>query len=125
MMPLARGFATAPDSSIWFGCAESDSSARNGFRLALRVRVDDLALGSLLEGHRQVVLRARLDQRRGELVERSLTELVVVVVDLARALGGDDHERIARVDLIEKLIDAGMDHCPAMVAGVPRWSATM
>src|SRR4029077_4138303 len=60
--------------------------------LLLGVRVDDLALGSLLEGHRQVVLRARLDQRRRKLVERPLTELVVVVVDLPRALGGDDHE---------------------------------
>src|SRR3954447_17135664 len=54
--------------------------------LALGVLVDDLALGGLLEGHRQVVLRARLDQRRRELVERPLTELVVVVVDLPRAL---------------------------------------
>src|SRR4051812_21576570 len=93
--------------------------------LLLAVVVDDLALGGLLEGHRQVVLRARLDQRRRELVERPLTELVVVVVDLARALGRDDHERIARVDLIEKLIDAGMDHGRDMVAGVPRCPATI
>src|SRR5690348_5123571 len=89
------------------------------------VLVDDLALGSLFERHRQIVLGARLDQRRRKLVERPLTELVVVVVDLARALGGDDHERIARVDLTEKLIDAGMNHGRAMVAGVPRWSATI
>src|SRR4051794_23880196 len=89
------------------------------------VLVDDLALGSLFEGHRQVVLRARLDQRRRELVERPLTELVVVVVDLTRALGGDDHERIARVDLIEQLIDAGMNHGRTMVAGVSSSSATI
>ena len=76
----------------------------------------DLALGDLFEGHRQVVLRARPDQRRRELVERALAELVVVVVDLPRALGGDDHERVARVDLVEQLIDAGMDHGRAMVA---------
>ena len=37
-------------------------------RLAL-VLVLDLALGDLLEGHGQVVLRARLDQRRRGLVE--------------------------------------------------------
>src|SRR5581483_11723880 len=80
------------------------------------VLVDDLALGGLLERHRQVVLRARLDQRRRELVERPLTELVVVVVDLPRALGGDDHERVARVDLVHQFVDAGMDHGRAMVA---------
>src|SRR3982750_4874815 len=84
--------------------------------LLLRVLVDDLALGGLLEGHRQVILRARLDQRRRELVERPLTELVVVVVDLPRALGGDDDQRGTRVDLCHDLVDAGMDHCGAMVA---------
>src|SRR5471030_3193797 len=97
----------------------------------LLVLVDDFALGDLFEGHRQVVLRARLDQRWRELVERTLTELVVVVVDLPRALCGDDHERVARVDLGHQLIDAGVDHCRAMVAAAsslramiaPRWSA--
>src|SRR6478609_4861708 len=89
------------------------------------VLVDDLALGGLLEGHRQVVLRARLDQRRRELVERPLTELVVVVVDLPRALGGDDHECVPGVHLAEKLVDAGMDHGRAMVAAAPRCSATI
>src|SRR3954471_14429375 len=84
--------------------------------LLLAVVVDDLALGGLLEGHRQVVLRARLDQRRRELVERPLTELVVIVVDLARALGRDDHEGVARVDLIHEFVDAGMDHGRGMVA---------
>src|SRR3954451_18140269 len=93
----------------WRGCAER-------VLLALRVLVDDLALGSLLQGHRQVVLRARLDQRRRELVERALTELVVVVVDLPRALGGDDDQCVARVDLVHELVDAGVDHCRAMVA---------
>src|SRR6266849_2146683 len=79
--------------------------------LLLAVGVLELALGDLLESHRQVVLRARLDERRrGVLEAHALTELVVVVVDLAGTLGGDDHERIARVDVLEQLIDAGMDH---------------
>src|SRR5437764_15357139 len=78
------------------------------------VVVLDLALGRFLEGHRQVVLRARLDERR-QLVERALAELVVVVVDLARALGSDDHERVARVDVVEQLVDSGMDHGRLMV----------
>src|SRR3954463_977604 len=93
--------------------------------LLLAVVVDDLALGGLLEGHRQVVLRARLDQRRRELVERPLTELVVVVVDLARALRRDDHECVTRVDLVQELVDAGMDHGRTIVAAAARWSATI
>src|SRR3954470_14617188 len=91
----------------------------------LLVFVDDLALGDLFEGHRQVVLRARLDQRRGELVERALTELVVVVVDLPRALGGDDDQRVARVDLVHQFVDAGMNHCAAMVAARSNSCVTM
>ena len=68
---------------------------------------------------RQVVLRARADERRRELVEGALAELVVVVVDLPRALGGDDHERVARVHLVEQLVDAGMNHRarPSVAAG--------
>src|SRR5216684_9382202 len=81
---------------------------RWGLELLLAVGVLELALGDLLESHRQVVLRARLDERRrGVLEAHALTELVVVVVDLAGTLGGDDHERIARVDVLEQLIDAG------------------
>src|SRR4051794_27274707 len=89
------------------------------------VLVDDLALGDFFEGHRQIILRARLDQRRRELVERPLTELVVVVVDLARALGRDDHEGVARVDLIHEFIDAGMDHGRGMVAVAANSRATI
>jgi len=62
----------------------------------LLVGVVDLALGELFEGHRQIVLRARLDERRKELVERALAKLVVVVVDLPGPLGRDDHDRVAR-----------------------------
>src|SRR5439155_24796448 len=101
------------------------SLRRSKCDLLLRVVVDDLALGGLLEGHRQVILRAGLDQRRRELVERALAELVVVVVDLPRALGGDDHERIARVDLVQQLVDAGMNHGCAMVAAPSKHCATI
>ena len=87
---------------------------------SLAVVVLDLALGDLLQGHGQVVLRARLDERRRGLFEaHALAELVVVVVDLPRALGGDDHERVARVDPtvvgVEQFVDAWMDHGRAMV----------
>src|SRR5215510_10701882 len=63
---------------------------RGSLRAALGL---DLALGDLLERDREVVLRARLDERRREVVEGAFAQLMVVVVDLAGALGCDDHER--------------------------------
>src|SRR3954464_1807425 len=82
----------------------------------LLVLVLELALCDFLEGHRQVVLRARLHQRRRRGFEAdALTELGVVVVDLASPLGGHDDERVARVDVVEELIDAWMDHGRLMV----------
>jgi hypothetical protein len=52
----------------------------------LPVMVLQLALGDLLQGNREVVLGARVDHRRRELVKRAFAEVVVVRVDLARAL---------------------------------------
>src|SRR3954451_22845497 len=74
---------------------------------AAAVAVPDLAARDLLEGDRQVVLGARVDHRGRELLERSLAEVVVVRVDLPRALGGDDHTRVRRVDVLQQLVDAG------------------
>src|SRR5215203_5950268 len=79
-----------------------------GRRLA--VVVLDLARGHFLERDRQVVLRARLDHRRRELVERALAEVVVVRVDLARALRGHEHGGVVRVHVLEQDVDAGADH---------------
>src|SRR4029079_9530914 len=70
----------------------------------------ELALGDLLEGHRQEVLGAGLDERGCEALEAALAELVVVVVDLARALGGGDHERVLGVRVLEQDVDLGVDH---------------
>src|SRR5215213_2252446 len=90
----------------------------------LGVLVLELALGDLFEGHGEVVLRTGLDERRRCLLEsNSLTQLVVVVVDLASPLGRDDHDRVARVDVVEELIDAGMNHGPLMVPAV--WSSRL
>src|SRR5919197_2962805 len=98
--------------------------ATPGFCLLFRVGVLQLALGSLLEGHGEVVLRARLDERRRGLLEAdALSELVVVIVDLASPLGGDDHERVARVDVLEQLIDARMNHGAMLPAAFSsRWT---
>src|SRR5205807_10332865 len=54
---------------------------------------------------------ARSHERRRRLLEADpLTELVVIVVDLASTLGGDDYKRVAGIDVLEQLIDAWMDH---------------
>src|SRR3954467_712198 len=70
----------------------------------------DLAARDFLEGGRQVVLRARVHHRGRELLEGALAEVVVVAVDLARALGGDDHAGIRRVDVLEQAGYAGRNH---------------
>src|SRR5215207_5367071 len=73
----------------------------------LPVAVLDLSAGSLLERDRQVVLRRGLDHRRRELLEGALSEVVVVGVDLARPLGGDDHACVWGVDVLQQAVDAG------------------
>src|SRR5215210_7799875 len=79
-------------------------------RCPLPVLVLDLARGDFLERDRQVVLRAGVHHRWRELVERSLAEVVVVGVDLARALCRHEHGGVVRVDVLEERVDAGVDH---------------
>src|ERR1700688_2516155 len=55
-----------PTSSPWRAPPREPSL---GTVCSALVVVGDLALGDLFEGHGQVVLRARADQRRRELVE--------------------------------------------------------
>src|SRR4051794_20695120 len=77
---------------------------------SLPVAVLQLPGRDLLEGDREVVLGPGVDHRRRELVEGSLAEVVVVRVDLPRALGSDDHARVVRVDVVEQAVDARRDH---------------
>src|SRR5438477_10667574 len=81
-----------------------------------RVLVLEHALGDFLQGHGQVVLRPALDERRQVVAEGALAELVVVVVDLPGALRRHDHERVARVHVLQQVVDAGFDHRRGMVA---------
>src|SRR5688572_15548170 len=74
------------------------------------VAVLQLAVRRLLEGDRQVVLRPGVDHRGRELLEGALAEVVVVAVDLTRALGGDDHAGVGGVDVLEQAVDARRDH---------------
>src|SRR6185312_7625384 len=96
------------------GCSPNGGTPGFPYDLLL-IGVLDLALRNLFERHRQVVLRTRLDERGQELVERAFAELVVVVVDLPGALRGHDHERVARVHVVQQFVDAGMDHGSRMV----------
>src|SRR5437763_10003100 len=86
-----------------------------GYRLGA-VPVLELAGCDLFEGDLQVVLRPRLDHRRGVLVKRALAEVVVVGVDLAGALGGDENARVMGVDALQKGVQARLDHSRHMVA---------
>src|SRR3954451_20385157 len=74
------------------------------------VTVLDLVCGDLLERDLEVVLRLRVHHRRRILVEGPLPEVVVVRVDLTGALRSDDHARVVRVDTLQQLVQAGLDH---------------
>src|SRR5919201_3591202 len=72
----------------------------------------DLALGDLLEGDGERLGPQALHQGRDEL-PAAFAKLAVVGVDLAGPLGGQDHQRIPRVDLVQQLVDLGLDHVKA------------
>src|SRR3954463_7772947 len=74
------------------------------------VPVSHLAGRDFLERDRQVVLGGCVDHRRRELLEGALAEVVGVAVDLTRALGGDDHAGIRRVDVLQQAVYAGRNH---------------
>src|SRR3954454_15017706 len=81
------------------------------------VAVLDLVGGDLLERDLEVVLRLGVHHRRRVLVERPLAEVVVVRVDLTRPLGRHEHARVVRVDAVQQLIQAGLDHSVAPSEG--------
>src|SRR5215210_8796472 len=90
------------------------------------VAVADLAGRDLVERDLQVVLRGRLDHGRDVLLERALSQALVVRVDLARPLGGDEDGGVVRVDLAlsEQLVEAGLDQGRAPFPGRPQTLAT-
>src|SRR5690242_20784505 len=88
--------------------AEGGWAPGSSFLSAIPVR--DLARGDFLERDRQVVLGGGVDHRRRELLEGALAEVVVVAVDLTRALGGDDHAGVRRVDVFQQTVYAGRNH---------------
>src|ERR671918_1185689 len=75
------------------------------------VLVAELAVRQLFEGYREVILARLGVHHRGRiLAEAAFADVVVVAVDLAGALCGDDHRRIVRVGVLEQSVDAWMDH---------------
>src|SRR6187397_3166232 len=77
----------------------------------------DLPVRDFLHCHREVVLRPGLDQRGRSFLEAdALTELVMVVVDLAGPLGRNEDERVAGTsDLFEEIVESWIDHRREMV----------
>src|SRR4051794_41155634 len=71
------------------------------FELLERQRV----LVDLTQGHRQRLLLHVGRYERADVLEQTLAELGVVGVDLPRALGGVDDERVLALDLVEQLVD--------------------
>ena len=59
-----------------------------------------------------------LDQR-ADVLEQALAELAVVGVDLARALGREDHQRVLGVGLLEQLVDRRVGDAFGRSATVP------
>src|ERR1700712_5691874 len=76
---------------------------RGGLALALGV-LEQVAV-NLAHGDRQrLLLESRLDERTNVL-EDAVAQLVVVVVDLARPLRGEDHQRVLAGCTGQQLVD--------------------
>src|SRR5262249_30733268 len=75
------------------------------------VLVFELALGKLLERHREVVaLTARFDHRRWGLAEAAPSPVVKVGVDLPCPLFRDDDGGVMGVGVLQQLVYAWLDH---------------
>src|SRR2546428_2216350 len=83
--------------------------------------VVDLPLCDLFESDRQRLVRqtAALDQGRDEL-RATLAELAGIGVYLSRALGGQDHERVLRVDGGHQVVGLWVDHQEHPPGGLER-----
>ena len=96
----------------------ADISRRCGHRTSLGVTEAELVLVDLVQSDGQrLVLDGRVDQRADVVEQVALVEVGVVVVDLARALGGVDHELVLRVDAVEQVVDGGIDDALVVVSG--------
>src|SRR6478735_1687641 len=88
-----------------------------GMRDRLAVAVRDLAGRDFLERDRQVVLRRGVHHRGRKLLERPLAEIVVVGIDLAGTLSGNDHAGVRGINMLEQAVYARRNHT-AILAGV-------
>src|SRR4030081_3903858 len=64
----------------------------------------------------RLFLQAGLD-KRADVLEDAVAELVVVVVDLTRALGGVDDQRILARRAVQQLVDRRGGDAPGRVVG--------
>src|SRR5688572_2390929 len=71
---------------------------------------DELVLVDLVEGDRErLVVDGGVDQRADVVEQRPLVEVGVVVVDLTRALRGEDDQGVLGLHLGEELVDGRVD----------------
>src|SRR5215217_2151614 len=67
--------------------------------------VGQQTLVDLTERDRQGLLLRRGVDQRADVLQQALGELAVVGVDLARALGGEDHQAVLAAGALEQLVD--------------------
>src|SRR6478672_6576204 len=104
-------------------CLPSGGSQRRALGAVL---VFELALGELLERHREVVpLGVHLDHRRRVLAEAALSEVVEVAVDLTGALRRDDDGGVMGIAVLQELVYAWFDHSAAESSDRPSSARTI
>src|ERR1700712_3861531 len=70
----------------------------------------ELVFVDLVQGDRQgLVVDAGVHQGAAVVEQAAFVEVSVVVVDLAGALRGEDHERVLGVDLRQQFVDGRVD----------------
>src|SRR3954468_979675 len=82
------------------------SLIRSGWSdLRLKLPEGQRVLVELTQGHRERLLLHVGRDERADVLEKTLTELRVVGVDLPGALRGVDDERVLALALVEQLVD--------------------
>src|SRR5688572_27707113 len=85
--------------------ASSRAVGARGSSSVLAGRVGEQPLVDLAQGDgERLLLRGGVDQR-ADVLQQALGELAVVGVDLARALGGEDHQAVLAAGPLEQLVD--------------------
>ena len=107
----------ATPTMIRFGPHSSTPAARC-YSPALGV-LEQVGVDLAHRDRQRLLLQARLDQR-ADVFEDAVAELVVVVVDLTRALGGVDDQRVLARRTVQQLVDGRVGDAQRRVVGAVR-----